>query len=93
MIGGGNSEQTKPSSFGFGGMSFPSNQGLSGFQPATGSNANWGFQPATTGPSGVFGNSPNGAMEEEDFLDDEERERVMRVQAEQEERKRALFVK
>jgi hypothetical protein len=32
-------------------------------------------------------------MEEEDFLDDEERERVMRVQAEQEERKRALFVK
>jgi hypothetical protein len=32
-------------------------------------------------------------LEEEDFLDDEERERVMRVQAEQEERKRALFVK
>ena len=45
-----------------------------------GSNANWGFQPATGGqsPSGVFG-SPNGMMEEEDFLDDEERERVLRV--------------
>lgn len=59
-----------------------------------GSNANWGFQPAT-GPSssGVFMSSPGGAVEEEDFLDDEERERVLRVQAEQEERKRALFVK
>jgi hypothetical protein len=37
--------------------------------------------------------SPIGGVEEEDFLDEEERERVMRVQAEQEDRKRALFAK
>ncbi len=37
--------------------------------------------------------SPIGGVEEEDFLDEEERERVLRVQAEQEDRKRALFAK
>jgi len=62
------------------GFGFQSNSGMSGFQPATGA-ANWAFQASSSQQEG------------EDYLDDEERERVERVIAENEERKRALFTK
>jgi len=68
-----------------GGFGFTSNL-TGGFKPAANT---WSFQPAAQGLS----NSPGGAFEEEDYLDDEERERVLRVQNEQEERRRALFAK
>lgn len=68
-----------------GGLGFTSDF-TGGFKPAVNT---WSFQPATQGLS----NSPGGAFEEEDYLDDEERERVLRVQDEQEERRRALFAK
>jgi hypothetical protein len=48
-----------------GGMRFESEGGLGGFQPAT-----WGFQTGT---------SPARVAESEEYLDDEERERVERV--------------
>lgn len=67
------------------GMMFESEGGLGGFQPMGASSAGWGFQ----------GGSPNGFAESgvpaEEYLDDEERERVEKVITDNEERKRALF--
>lgn len=76
---------------GFGGSTFgfESEGGMSGFMPATGiSGAAATSSPNAWGFSGVEGGSPG-----EDYLDDEERERVERVIAEAEERKRKLFEK
>jgi hypothetical protein len=56
--------------------------GLSGFQPVKGGAA-WGFS----------GGSPGHAPEEEEFLDDEERERVQNVELLNEDRKRQLYDK
>lgn len=50
-----------------------------------------GFQPAAWGTNGGIG-SPMGGVEE-DFLDDEEKERVLRVEQDNDDRKRALFDK
>jgi hypothetical protein len=51
---------------------FPSNNGINGFKPmGEGGSTNWGFKPASGSP-GMMGES-------EDYLDDEERERVERV--------------
>ena len=67
---------------GFGGaFGFSSEQ--SGYQPAT-----------TTGWAGGFTGSPGAVVEGgEDYLDDEERERVEAVLAANEDRKRQLFAK
>ena len=75
-----------------GGFGFMSS-GADGFKPAapSGGNNNWGFQPSLS--SGPFGNSPGAQLESEEYLDDEERDRVLKVLEEQEERKRALFEK
>lgn len=53
-----------------------------------------GFQPAAWGNNGGFNatGSPLGGVEE-DFLDDEEKERVSRVEQDNDDRKRALFDK
>lgn len=69
-----------------GGVQFSNFQTASpdgGFQPASWGNS--GFQPAV-------GGSPMGGLED-DFLDDEEKERVMRVEQENDERKRKLYEK
>ena len=56
-----------------GGFAFPSSNGLSGFRPvgSDGGDAgiNWGFKPSGSG-------SPGMQAEGEEYLDDEERERV-----------------
>lgn len=59
--------------------------GLSGFQPATIPSQGFGSVGGMTFPSDNFG--PMGGMNaqgSEDFLDDEERERVMNVEAQNE---------
>lgn len=58
---------------------------MAGFKPAGSPNVNWGFQPAS--------GSPGVVAEGDDYLDDEERERVQRVQQETEERKEKLYTK
>ena len=62
--------------FSGGAFGFQSSSGLNGFRPAgfteEGSSNNWGFRPPASGSPGMHG-------EDEDYLDDEERERVLRV--------------
>ena len=61
--------------FSGGAFGFPSGNGMNGFRPAgeggSSFGMNWGFQPAS--------GSPGMRAEGEDYLDDEERERVERV--------------
>ncbi len=49
--------------------------------------ATWGFQPATAG----FGVAQGSSLSPEDDLDEEERERVMQVETDNEDRKRMLY--
>jgi Clathrin light chain len=68
-------------------MGFESDSGMRGFQPANVA-GQWG---AFGGPAG--GSPGFNHEDQEDFLDDEERERVERVIAQTEERKRDLFAR
>ena len=76
ILGGGSSGNTgafQPD-FSGGAFGFASNSGMNGFRPAgeEGGSTNWGFRPPASGSPGMQG-------EGEDYLDDEERERVQRV--------------
>lgn len=86
LIGGGSSGNTGSFQPAFGGgFGFQSDSGMGGFKPAGSPNPNWGFQAAS--------GSPGSVAEGEDYLDDEERERVQRVLQEVEERKEKLYTK
>jgi len=62
--------------FSGGAFGFQSSGGLNGFRPAgsteEGGSTNWGFRPPASGSPGMQG-------EGDDYLDEEERERVLRV--------------